>query len=623
VYPKNPPDTRKTATFAFPLRPRYNFTPKVICSSCGAKEHRTKIVSSHSGKQLMKILADWPRLRVFLVVVLFLAAQLSAQAQPNPEAAKKLQAAVTLEQKGDLKAAEEAFDKFTKEFPNLGVGWFRLAHVRHAQGRFEESVAGHLKAAEFPSFKPISLYNAACAYARLKQADKAIETLKLAMDAGFADRDQLHSDTDLESLRSDERFSKLLPPILSGAALFAEPTRVIHTFDGEAAGDEFGWVARKIGDLDQDGVIDFVATAPGANNHTGKMYVYSSKSAELLFSAEGAGPGERFGNGASAAGDVNADGVPDLIVGAPQAGTGVARIFSGAGGKQFLEIEGNETAMRFGYKVTGVGDINGDGRGDLAITATHDSNPEATGACLICSGKDGTQLFEILGESKGGKFGSAVASFSGKSQTFLAVGAQDAGEGKRGAIYLYRLAAEGASLLHKWEAEESGRDLGQMFLSFPGDVDGDGLADLFCTDFGDSAAGQGAGRAFVFSTSTGKKLLDLKGTRPGENFGTSVSDAGDVNGDGVGDLIIGAWQNNEQARSGGKLYLYSCKDGKLLRTWTCKQAGDTLGFDAQGIGDVDGDGAIDFLVTSAWSNTKGAKTGRVFILAGDKYPSSK
>jgi hypothetical protein len=162
-----------------------------------------------------------------------------------------------------------------------------------------------------------------------------------------------------------------------------------------------------------------------------------------------------------------------------------------------------------------------------------------------------------------------------------------------------------------------------MFLSFPGDLDGDGLADLFCTDFSDSTSIEGAGRAFVFSTSTGKKLLDLKGTHARENFGTSVSDAGDVDGDGVGDLIIGAWQNSEQARSGGKLYLYSCKDGKLLRTWTCKQAGDTLGFDAQGIGDVDGDGAIDFLVTSAWSNTKGFQTGRVFILAGDKYGTQK
>lgn len=557
---------------------------------------------------------------LFLLLIAFAC---PAQAQPNPEATKKLQAAVALEQGGDLKAAEVAFEQFTKEYPNLGVGWFRLAHVRHAQGRFEESAAGHLKSAEFPSFKPISLYNAACAYAKLKQTDKALETLKLAVDAGFADRDQLANDTDLIDIRNDARFAALMPPLFLGKEVFAEPSRVIHSFDGEAAGDEFGWVARKIGDLDKDGVIDFASTAPGHKNHAGKIYIYSGKSGTLLFSQEGKSPGERFGGSIASAGDVNADGTPDCIVGAPQKATGLARILSGVDGKVLHEINGGSTGAKFGQSVASIGDLNADGHSDFVITAMEDGAAvKGKGECTAFSGKDGARIFTLSGEASGDQFGSGAGTFFDDKQKLLAVGAMKAGPGKRGCVYLYRIEDKEPKLLHKFEAEPTGQNLGQFFLCFPGDVDGDGTPDLFCTDFNDSSGAPGAGRVYVYSSVSGKRLLDLKGSRPGEGLGTSVSDAGDVNGDGVGDLVIGAWQNSERARSGGKIYLYSGKEGALLRTWTCKQAGDTLGFDAQGIGDVDGDGLIDFLVTSAWSNIKGAKTGRVFILAGEKYPSA-
>jgi hypothetical protein len=88
-----------------------------------------------------------------------------------------------------------------------------------------------------------------------------------------------------------------------------------------------------------------------------------------------------------------------------------------------------------------------------------------------------------------------------------------------------------------------------------------------------------------------------------------------VDGDGRADLIVGAWQYGGAAVSGGRASLYSGKDGRLVKTYTCKVPGDTFGFDAVGMGDVDGDGTLDLLITSAWSGIHGYRSGRVFLIS--------
>lgn len=537
----------------------------------------------------------------------------SAQNGP-PEEVRKAQALVQAKDyDGAIKILEE-FLKTQAGQPRPGA-WNILASAYRSKGDYDKALQAYAKAMTSPQFTQQSRYNSACMYALKDNKDEAFKLLGQLRESGSFDMSLVLLDDDLKSLRSDARFDKLIPKPEDFANPFVEKVRIIHEWTGEAKGDQFGWIARRVGDVDRDGVNDFVTSAPTHlvdGQPAGRVYVYSGKTGKLLWSQTGPAGG-RLGIGVECAGDTNADGIPDVIAAAP--GAGKAYVYSGKDGKILLTLGAGDPNENFGRHASGAGDINGDGYADVIIGAPGNNTAgQGAGRAYVYSGKDGSLLLTIDGERAGDGFGSAVAGYKDKRNAFLIVGAPNAGPKNNGRVYVY------AGLTNKTkftiEADDTGAQLGAMFLSVVGDVNGDKIPDIYASDFSNNAKGNSTGRIYVVSGADGRRLLTLTGESANDGFGIDPADAGDVNHDGFDDLIVGAWQHSSAAASGGKVYLYSGKDGSLMRAYTCRIPGDTFGFDATEIGDVDGDGAIDFLLTSAWSGINGFHSGRVFIISG-------
>ena len=162
-------------------------------------------------------------------------------------------------------------------------------------------------------------------------------------------------------------------PAIAASSPFVEPeVQVLHTFTGENVGDSFGWVAENLGDINHDEVNDMIIPAilnrqNGAR--AGKVYIYSGANFTVLNTVLG-NPGELFGYSATSAGDVNADGTPDYVIGGPGSSSVPGRVvvYSGADHSP-LQVWNGTPGLNFGASIAGVGDVNSDGYGDILVGA--------------------------------------------------------------------------------------------------------------------------------------------------------------------------------------------------------------------------------------------------------------
>lgn len=557
--------------------------------------------------------------RASAAATLCLALSLAATAVVGQEAPPpSVDRAIGLIQSGDLPGALDMLTGITAAEPDNYRAWTVFGFALRQAGESERAIEAFERAIQSTDDQPQALYSLAMLYAGDDRVEEAFDLLERARDTRRIDLTQMGLDPAAAGLREDPRYGALLPTVEDFEDPFVEPTRVLREWRGEGPGESFGWIARNIGDVDGDGIDDVTTSAPfravDGQANSGRVYTYSSGTGELLWAVDGA-PGEQLGLGIDAAGDVDGDGIPDVAAGGP--GGNRALVLSGTDGRIVLELKGRYEAETFGRDIQAVADLDGDGHGDLLVGAPgSNSTGEGAGRAYVVSGADGSTMAEFSGESAGHAFGSAVAGgVTDDGQPVIVVGAPGAGplQGGRTYVWVGDLSGDPTFVI---EADETGSQLGGMFVSVVGDIDADGHPDVYASDWSNNASGSATGRVYVHSGATGEALHVLTGEAAGDGFGIGPADAGDVDGDGHDDLVIGAWQHASAAPAGGKVYVFSGRDGRVLREYTGKVMGEAFGFDATGLGDVDGDGSIDYLVTSAASAISGPRTGRVYILSG-------
>ncbi len=555
---------------------------------------------------------------VAVVVALHTPAVFAADKGP---AASIAQARALLGQ-GKFAEAIPILQTVLKAHPDNGQAWLVLASAQRHLKRVDDAEASYRKALKIKAVARPATQGIFLLLAEAGRADDAWPWFVKLRDGRIGDVSGLASQPGIAKLHDDARFAMLFADRIQYEPPFVERTKIIHEWRGEHAGDEFGWIARDVGDVDRDGVDDAVISAPAhppQGDGTGSIYLYSSKNGKRLWKHTGS-KGDLLGNGVEAAGDVNHDGVPDVIAGAP--GIGKAYVLSGKDGSVLRTFKAQAGDEGYGTKTAGIGDFDGDGYPELAVGAPSPAGPtpgdkKYPGYVYVYSGKTGKLLWRLRGESAGAQMGSALGGGSG----FLIVGAGGAGAKHTGRVYVYTKLHARPKFVE--DADATGGGLGAMFVSVAGDINHDGVADIYASDWANNARGRASGRVYVYSGKDGKTLLTIDGSGPGEGFGTCAAKTGDVNGDGVADLVVGSWQYGAAAWSGGRVAAYSGKDGSMLQSFTGKVPGETLGFDAVGIGDVDGDGHTDYLVTAAWSMVNGIRSGRVYIVAGREKSFAK
>ncbi|HEY6929543.1 MAG TPA: FG-GAP-like repeat-containing protein, partial [Thermoanaerobaculia bacterium] len=497
--------------------------------------------------------------------------ELSAGAKDNSP--PSLPAAIRKFQSGDLAGAATMLESVAARDPGNADAWRLLGVVRLKKKELDGAGAAFDRSLSAAPDSAKAMYGKAQVLALGPNKDQALEWLEKAK-AHKMDMTGIEADASLAALKSDPRFAKLLPRPEDFANPFVEPVKVIREWDGEAANDQFGWIARNIGDVDGDGINDFVTSAPtsaAGGESAGRIYVYSTRTGQLLWKADGQ-KGDQLGTGVECAGDVNRDGVPDVVAGAPAGGK--AYVYSGKDGRILFTFTAEDKSDDFGRHTSNAGDIDGDGYADVIVGAPgNNAGGKGAGRAYVFSGRDGHKLLTLTGERAGDAFGSTVAGYSDGKFRYLIVGAPGAGPRLSGRTYVYRgLSSKPAFVV---ESDASGSALGMMFVSVIGDVDGDGIPDIYASDWSNDAKGPSTGRIYVHSGKDGRRLLTLTGETAGEGFGIGPATAGDVDGDGFSDLIVGSWQYGKAAISGGRAYLYSGKDGHLLKTYTCRVPGDT------------------------------------------------
>lgn len=317
----------------------------------------------------------------------------------------------------------------------------------------------------------------------------------------------------------------------------------------------YGFSVNSAGDVNGDGYGDYIVGTVTLEdfNFKGNATVYNGLNGAILLDVDGDDLGDRFGWDVSYAGDVNSDGYDDVIIGAPYdddggGNSGSARVYSVVDQKILYSFYGDQEDGTLGLSVSNAGDINADGYDDVVVGARHENS--GSGSVRVYSGEDGGILYAFHGTGPNNYFGDGVAGVGDINNDgyddLIVNNRTDLGEvnvfsGKDGSI-LYTISDTGVFA---------------TAISSAGDVNGNGYPDMIFGSHIMHINGSWSGKAQVYDGKNGDLLYAYIGDSANDELGRSVSSAGDVNNDGYSDLIVGAWKDDNTAENSGSVRVFS------------------------------------------------------------------
>jgi hypothetical protein len=456
-------------------------------------------------------------------------------------------------------------------------------------------------------------------------------------------------------LRSAVSVLVLTAGMLSSSAAAAErlaPDSLATRWAAQSdqAGAILGYSVASAGDVNGDGFDDVIVGARSYSNGQGDegraLVYYGSADGPSVapdWTAESDQTDAEFGTSVASAGDVNGDGFDDVIVGADaydngQFNEGRAYVYLGSGAGLSVTpdwtAESDQVGVYFGYSVASAGDVNGDGYGDVIVGAPYYGNGQTTeGRAFVYHGSSAglsvTPDWTAESNQDYALFGNSVASagdVNGDGYGDVIVGAvgYDNGQEDEGRAYAYQGSVAGLSMTPDWTAESN--QVAALFgnsVASAGDVNGDGYSDLIVGAYAYDNGETDEGRAFVFEGSAAGLSTSpdwiAQSNRTVAYFGFSVASAGNVNGDGYGDVIVGAPQYTN-GKFEGKAFAYYGSAAGLSTTpdWTVEpnQIADDFAFSVASAGDVNGDGYGDLIVGAPFYDHGQIDEGAAFLYTG-------
>ncbi|MHC4516540.1 MAG: FG-GAP-like repeat-containing protein [Planctomycetota bacterium] len=406
--------------------------------------------------------------------------------------------------------------------------------------------------------------------------------------------------------------------------------KVVATVEGSAVNDLFGTSVAGIGDINNDGIQDYIVGArglPPVTTTKGFAQVYSGATDTVLFTVTGAASGDMFGFCVAGAGDVNKDGTPDFIVGAIQntfgSRKGYAQVFSGTNAVQIHKVSGSGTGDLLGWAVAGVGDLNKDGYADFAVgapgavTVNSSSQNVASGKVIVYSGKDAAVLKTLKSEAAGDRFGEAIAGIADtNADTFddFIIGLPGSDSKATDAGQCLLVSGKDYTTLQTVDGTAAGDGFGFSAASL-GDVSSDSKPDFAVgCDYGNYVR--------IVSGTNGSTIRTHTGTGSSDGLGQSVAGPGDLDGDGKPDVLVGAHYPPPFGALIGSGYAraYSGTTGATLFTVNGAANGDYFGTAVAGIGDRNKDGVPEFIVGAHGavnSSSKASGIAKVYSVVGD------